>query len=74
MNRQHLHIEPRGGSDGLGDSVRDVVKFQIEKDRRARRAHATNDVRSGGNKKFLANLERADGGRDEFRKFQCLFR
>jgi hypothetical protein len=74
MNGRHLHIQPHGGRHGLGNGVRDVVKFQIEEDAGTGRANALHDVRPGGNEQFLADLERADGGRDLFRKFQGQFR
>jgi len=62
VDREHLHIQSRGGGDGLGDRVWDVVKFQIEEHARAGRAHAAHDVRPGGNKSSLPILNAPTAG------------
>ena len=48
MHGEHLHVEAYRGCDGLGDRVRDVMKFQIQKHRRAGRANPPHYVRPGG--------------------------
>src|ERR1039457_5232802 len=74
MNREHLHVESRGRGDGSGDGVRDVVKFEVQKNGRARVAHAADDVRPGAGEKFAADFECADGRRDFMGELQSLFR
>ena len=74
VDGEHLHVEPDSGHDRLGDGIRDVVKFQVEKYARARRANFFHDVRPGGGEQFAADLECANRRGDLRRKFQRLFR
>ena len=59
---EELHIQTRGTGNGLGDGVRNVVKFQVEENLGSGVAHALDDIWPCGDKEFLANFEGADGG------------
>jgi len=60
---QHLDVEPGGGCHRFGNSVGDVVKFQIEKHRPAGLSELANDFRSGAGEEFAADFESANDRR-----------
>jgi len=69
MDGQHLHVEPHGRFHGPRHRVRNVVKLEIAKHRRAGGAKPPNDVGSSRGKEFLADFQGADGGRELGRQF-----
>lgn len=60
VDREHLHVELHRRGHGFGDRVGNVMKFEIEKHRRARRPNPPHDVRPSAHEQLLADLERAD--------------
>ena len=73
VDGQHLHIQPEGRSDGLGDGVRDVMKFKIKEHACTGRADFLHDVRPGGGEQFAADLECTDRRGDFIGELQGLF-
>ena len=45
VDGEHLHAETCGSSDGLGDGVRDVVKFEVEENGGTGAANLADDLR-----------------------------
>ena len=74
MNGEHLDPERRGGADGTGDSVRDVVKSQIEKNLRLpfllRLRDNLLETHAGG-EKFQSQLEKPHPAAQLPDEFQC---
>ena len=60
MDGQQVHLQPGGSGDGLSNSVRDVVKFQIQKNTGTHVAKFADNVRPGADEEFLAHLEGTD--------------
>ena len=50
MNREHLHIEACRRGNSFGDGVRNIMKFQVQKNRGARAADLSDDVRARAGK------------------------
>src|SRR6266576_2364792 len=73
MNRKHLDVQFHGGGDGLGNRVRDVMKFQIEKYRGAGASNEADNVGAGAGEKLAADFEPAHERRDLLDQVQRQF-
>jgi hypothetical protein len=59
MDIQHPHAESSGSRARSRDSIRNIMKFEIEKHFEALPHNAFNEGGPGGGEQFLANFESA---------------
>lgn len=60
MQRQHSDIaQIRGGGNGAGYGIRNIVEFQVEEDLIAEGGNTVNRVRPFGSVKLAANFEKS---------------
>ena len=68
MHVHHPDAQPRGGRDGAGDGVWNVVELQIEKHAIAARHELFDEARPFAREEAAADLEAADGAAEAVRE------
>lgn len=60
VDGEHLDIEERGGFDGFGDGIGNVVEFEVEEDVGTGSPDLFDDLGATADEEFLADFEGTD--------------